>query len=129
MLAAGMISVDDAANLLKAVSRPLGTSSGSAAESPPPRRGARQLRISIDTKRADTGEDDTKMRVNVPLSLAKFAGRFLPREVSRELKQQGIDLRTLLDELGDEVSAGPLVEIDVETGEEGKTAHIVIEVT
>lgn len=131
MLAAGTISVDEATNLLKAIgSRPLGARPGAMAEGTPRRQGARLLRISIDTQRDDAEEPVAKMRVNVPLSLAKFAGRFLPREVNRELEQQGIDLRTLLDELGDEVSDGPLFEVDVDAGEggEGVTAHIIIEV-
>lgn len=88
----------------------------------------RLLRISIDSRRDDADETVSKMRVNVPLSLAKFAGRFLPREVSHQLDEQGIDLRTLLDDLGEEVSEGPLLEVDVDTGEAGGTAHIIIEV-
>lgn len=129
MLASGNITVDEATSLLKAIgSNPLGAGPGSTPPSAQRRRGARLLRISIETKRDQADEDATKMHVNVPLSLARFAGRFLPREVSMELEQQGIDLRTLLDELGDEVSEGPLVEVDVAKGDEGTTAHIVIEV-
>ncbi len=129
MLAEGMISVDDATNLLKALgSERLGAGLGSGAEGAPRRKGARLVRISIDSKGDDAGEEVVKVRVNVPLSLAKFAGRFLPRDVSQELEEQGIDLTTLLDELGDEVSEGPLVEVDVAKGDEGLTTHIVIEV-
>lgn len=131
MLAAGTISVDEATSLLKAIgSAPVGAGQSSSAEGTPRRQGAKLLRISIDTQRDGADEPAAKLRVKVPLSLAKFAGRFLPAEVSQELAEQGIDLRTLLDGLGDEVREGPLLDVEVATDENkaNSTVHIVIEV-
>ena len=68
------------------------------------------------------------MRINVPLGLAKFAGRFLPPEARRELEGQGIDLSSLLDSLNADVPDGRLVDIDATDEEKGTTAKIIIEV-
>lgn len=135
MLAAGQITVEQATELLKAL--------GPAATPRPPeppravmmttatrKAGiARLLRINID---AMTDEDESKrarVRVNVPIALAKFATKFMPQEAREQLDLQGIDLAELLDSLGDDLPEGRLVDIDVD-GEEGqgKKAKIIIEV-
>jgi len=123
MLAAGQISADQAAELLEAV----GPGSAPAAAAPPARGIARMLRISVDATRPD-GSKEATVRVNVPLGLAKFAGRFLPPEARRELEGQGIDLSSLLDSLNTDVPDGRLVDIDATDEEKGTTARIVIEV-
>lgn len=123
MLAAGQISTDQAAELLEAI--------GPAAEAPsaPAKPGgtARLLRISVDATRPD-GNKEATVRVNVPLGLAKFAGRFLPPEARSQLEEQGIDLSTLLDSLNSDVPGGRLVDIDAVDDDKGTTAKIVIEV-
>jgi hypothetical protein len=134
MLAAGTISVEDAANLLKALGA--SGSAGVAAPEPPPapapprpKGPARLLRVVIDADKDESGGGAAKVRVNVPLSLAKFAMRFMPPEARAELDTQGIDLAKLLEELGDEVPEGRLVDIETDPSESGKgAAHIVIEV-
>lgn len=123
MLAAGQISADQAAELLEAV----GPGSAPASSAPPARGIARMLRISVDATRPD-GSKEATVRVNVPLGLAKFAGRFLPPEARRELEGQGIDLSSLLDSLNTDVPDGRLVDIDATDEEKGTTARIVIEV-
>jgi hypothetical protein len=128
MLAAGQINVDQASELLRALGdAPIGT----APPPPPPpsaRSGtARLLRISIDAN--DDGDGDrAKIRVNVPLGLAKFAGRFLPAEARTELESQGIDLSELINALSTETPEGKLVDIDVDDDSGGKKAKIVVEV-
>lgn len=128
MLAAGQINVDQASELLRA----LGDAPIGAAPPPPPppstRSGtARLLRISIDAN--DDGDGDrAKIRVNVPLGLAKFAGRFLPAEARTELESQGIDLSELINALSTETPEGKLVDIDVDDDSGGKKAKIVVEV-
>jgi hypothetical protein len=128
MLAAGQINVDQASELLRA----LGDAPSGAAPPPPPppstRSGtARLLRISIDAN--DDGDGDrAKIRVNVPLGLAKFAGRFLPAEARTELEAQGIDLSELINALSTETPEGKLVDIDVDDDDGGKKAKIVVEV-
>jgi len=129
MLAAGTISVDEAANLLKALGG--GQPEASVALSAPRRGGhARLLRISIDENLTEGGEGTgTKVRVNVPIALARFAARFLPKDAGSELKEQGIDIEEILASLGDDLPDGKLVDIDAISDEDGKSnARIVIEV-
>ena len=123
MLAAGQISADQAAELLEAV----GPASAPSAPAVPAKGIARMLRISVDATRPD-GSKEATVRVNVPLGLARFAGRFLPPEARRELEGQGIDLSSLLDSLNSDVPDGRLVDIDATDEEKGTTARIVIEV-
>lgn len=124
MLAAGQISAEQAAELLEAMGPPPETASASA----PAKKGiARLLRISVDATRPD-GSKEATVRVNVPLGLARFAGRFLPPEARRELEGQGIDLSDLLDSLNADVPDGRLVDIDATDEDKGTTAKVVIEV-
>jgi hypothetical protein len=126
MLEAGHITAEQAAALLAALG-------GAAPSSPPaasqtPRRGtARLLRISVDAA-DDDGSDRAKIRVNVPLGLARFASRFMPAEARRELEGQGIDLEELIDTITTETPEGPLVDIDVDDEHGEKRAKITIEV-
>ena len=129
MLAAGQISVDQASDLLRALGEggpPVG-----APPPPPPsaRTGtARLLRIAIDATDGGDGER-AKIRVNVPLGLAKFASRFLPAEARGELEAQGIDLSELITAITTETPEGRLVDIDVDDDDgTGKKAKIVVEV-
>lgn len=129
LLEAGKISADQAAVLLDAVgeSGPAAAARGSgSAGTPRPRPPAQLIRITVDAREGD--RDKAKIHVNVPLKLARFAARFLPKEARAELEGQSIDLSELLAGLGDEVPDGPLVDIDA-TDENGKkTAHIRVEV-
>ncbi len=131
MLEAGKISAEQAAVLLDAVASP-GDAPGRAARSPgtgktpAPRPPAQLLRITVDAREGD--RDATKVHVNVPLKLARFASRFLPKEARAELEGQSIDLAELLSSLGDEVPDGPLVDIDASEADGTKTARILIEV-
>jgi len=124
MLAAGQIDADQATELLKA----LGSPKPPTPPSPPKPRGiAKLLRINVDV----LGDEDTKqakVRVNIPLALAKFASKFMPEEAKSQLDLQGIDLAELLDTLGDDLPEGKLVDIDASEEGEGKTAKITIEV-
>lgn len=143
MLAEGRISADQAAEILKAI----GPSEGQTVPPPPaaprpapgvdadgtrayvmPKQGiARMLRISIDAD-GNTPSDRAKIRVNVPLALARFAMKFMPEDARVKMNEQGIDLNELLDALGDELPEGRLVDIDASGQEDGKAAKIIIEV-
>jgi hypothetical protein len=127
LLEAGKISADQAAVLLDAVGqRREGAATAPPGAPPAPRPPARVLRISIDAH--EGGADKAKVHINVPLKLARFAARFLPKEARVELEEQNIDLSELLEGLGDEVPEGPLVDIDASDEGDGKTAKIRIEV-
>jgi hypothetical protein len=95
----------------------------------PPRTGtARTFRVSVDAFDGDDGERKARIRVNIPIGLARFASRFLPPEAKAQLDAQGIDLAALLDGLGEEVPDGPLVDIDVDEPDGRHRAKIVVEV-
>ncbi len=127
MLAEGRIDAEDAARLLKALGE---EPTPGAAPPQPPRRGtARTFRVTVDAFVKDGGDKKAKVRVNIPIGLARFASRFLPPEAKAELDDHGIDLAGLIDALGDDIPDGPLVDIDVDDGESGtKRAKIIIEV-
>jgi hypothetical protein len=126
MLAAGSISVDDAANLLKALT---GGRTERAALPTSPKRGARLLRISIDAPDESGQGETTKVRVNVPIALARFATRLLPQEASSELKEQGIDLNEILSSLDEDLPDGNLIDIDAGSSDSAKgTTRIRIDV-
>jgi hypothetical protein len=129
MLSEGRITAEDAAALLKALGGGEGGPPFPPPRPPKPRSPARSFRVSIDAV-GDEGDAKAKIRVNVPIGLARFASRFLPPEAKAQLDAQGIDLSALIDGLGDsELAEGPLVDIDVDdpkTG--GKRAKIIIEV-
>ncbi|HRN18729.1 MAG: hypothetical protein WC972_11580 [Trueperaceae bacterium] len=126
MLAAGHITVDAATDLLKAVGAQAPRPAG---ELPPAkaRGSARILRISIDAP-GNGEENAAKVRVNVPLALAKYASRFLPADASAELSMQGIDLAQLLKDLGDDVPDGRLVDVEADDGVGGRKTSIVVEI-
>ena len=128
MLAAGQISVEQATELLKALG-PVGAVPPVPPVPPvaPKRKGiAKILRINIDA--GDEGEGEkAKIRVNVPIALAKFASKFMPQEAKAQLDLQGIDLAELLETIGDDLPEGRLVDIDATEEGKGK-AKIIIEV-
>jgi hypothetical protein len=129
LLESGRINADQASDLLRALGGP---AREPAAPPPPPapaRTGtARLLRISIDAMGDDDDRQNAKIRVNVPLGLAKFAARFLPAEAKSELDAQGVDLTELINAVSTETPEGRLVDIDVDEEGKGKKAKIIIEV-
>jgi hypothetical protein len=110
MVAEGKLSAEEAADLLEAlepaprpeIPRPLPVPPSPA---PPNASSRRVLRIE-----ASEG-GDTKINVRIPLSLARAAGRFIPKQAQRHLAEYDIDLEQLLSDLGTVAVDGPLVEI------------------
>ncbi len=128
MLAAGQVSVEQATELLKALGPVAAVPPTPPIPPAPPRRKgiAKILRINIDAGGGDEGEK-AKIRVNVPIALAKFASKFMPQEAKAQLDLQGIDLAELLETIGDDLPEGRLVDIDAIEEGKGK-AKIIIEV-
>jgi hypothetical protein len=131
LLAAGQIDAQQANDLLTALGSdpepalpPAPATSTPAAATPT----ARTLRISIDAQDREGGKENVRIRVNVPLGLAKFAVRFLPSEARSELDAQGIDLSEMIAALSHETPQGRLVDIDVDDDGDGKVVKIVVEV-
>lgn len=129
LLESGRINADQASELLRALGGAPRESAPPPSPPPPARTGtARMLRISIDASGDEGDKKNAKIRVNVPLGLAKFATRFLPVEAKSELEAQGVDLNELIAALSSETPEGRLVDIDVDDDGDGKRAKIVVEV-
>ncbi len=149
MLAAGKVTADQAAVLLKALgptpaeSLPLppmprapqvprspdpafelARSSFPMARAPGAKR-PRFVRIKVEATKA--GGEATNVDVNVPYALAKFALRFLPHNAREELQAQGIDLGELLDTAAEDLAEGKIVDVDA-TEPGGDSTQITIEV-
>ena len=114
MLAAGQLTAEEAERLLEALE-------GASAREQTPVKGrpARLLRIEVHDP-----EDEALVRINLPLALARFALKLVPKEQQEQIREAGFDLEELLDSLGTDVPEGRIVEV-----EGGKGEHIVIEVT
>jgi hypothetical protein len=128
MLAAGQISVDEATALLSALGEERSGAPRSHGEAASKRGTARLLRISVDALDEDDGGERARIRVNVPLGLAKFASRFMPIEARRELEAQGVNLAEIIEAIGTETPDGQLVDIDVDGADGEKRAKIIVEV-
>ncbi len=147
MLASGKISVDDATSLLKALGPTPAEAFGATAapsmagdrDLPPPpptppaaplrprRTGTRVLRITVDEVSA--GHVSNKVKVNVPLGLAKFALRFMPAKAKEELALQNIDLSQVLDGITEEAPDGNIVNVEAEKKDgSGVIERVTIEV-
>ncbi len=111
MLAARQISVDEADALLSALKAENHTDAK-------PKGATKSLRIAVDA------DGEAKVRVNVPLGLAKFAARFVPNNAQATLRKQGVDLAELLASLNGS-SEGRL--LDLETSEGGYPVRIVLD--
>jgi hypothetical protein len=56
-------------------------------------------------------EDNTRVNVNIPLALAKVAMKFIPKDVTKQLEDENIDLNELLAQIT-ELNTGKIVDID-----------------
>lgn len=148
MLAAGQINVEQTTALLKALGPSQAEEMAAAPErrpapddaarpaaprppDPPPAaprnrsRGPRFLRINVVT---DEPGDKGNVKIAVPFALAKFALRFMPEEARTGLNEHGIDLKSLLEGLDDELIEGELLNIETSKEDGSGRAHITIEV-
>ncbi len=57
-------------------------------------------------------EGKDKVNVNIPLSLAKIAMKFIPTEAKEKMSKNNIDLETILSEIQQGTPGGKIVEID-----------------
>jgi hypothetical protein len=56
-------------------------------------------------------EDAARVNLRIPLSLARAAGRFLPRQAKAALKEFEIDLDQLLEDVSGSAGNGALIEV------------------
>ncbi|WP_337845842.1 hypothetical protein [Thermus sp.] len=110
MLQAGTVSLEEAEALLKALEEK-------------PKGEARLLRVRIQA--TDEGKP-VRIQLNLPLALAQMVEAFLPQEAKARLREKGVDLPAILQEVRTGVPEGKLVEVMAE--EEGKPVEILVEV-
>ncbi|MCD6334892.1 MAG: hypothetical protein J7M27_06110, partial [Candidatus Latescibacteria bacterium] len=97
MLEEGKISVEEATQLIEAVETPRKTEIT-------PQGKPKWLKV-----RVQDGEDE-KVSVNLPLSLARVALKFIPQQARGQMEAQGIDIDALLSAVT-ETKIGKLVEV------------------
>ena len=97
MLEEEKISVEEATKLIEAVEAPQETEIA-------PQGKPKWLRV-----RVQDGEDE-KVSVNLPLSLARVALKFIPQQARGRIEEQGIDIDAILNEVT-ETKIGKLVEV------------------
>lgn len=113
MLAEGQITAEEAAELIEALDDAPRAVAELRPEGP-----ARLLRIYVHDP-----EDATEVKVNLPLTLARFALKFIPEEQRAQIAEAGFDLDELLASLKSETPEGRLVELEQADG-----TRVIIEV-
>ncbi len=75
--------------------------------------GSRLLKIEVDSSSGD------EVRVNIPLGLANFALKLIPKEAQRAMQEQGLDMASLQEMLrGDDLPNGNFIDISTSSGDE-----------
>jgi hypothetical protein len=100
----GKVTVDQGLKLLEALDSSADEGSGTSWQSGG--SPGKMLRVRV----FDT-EDNTRVNVNIPLALAKVAMKFIPKDVTKQLEDENIDLNELLAQIT-ELNTGKIVDID-----------------
>lgn len=121
MIEEGKISAEEGAELMKAIGGEENLVEEQLAGKKTSLHG-KKLRIVVTD--IDTGKD--KANIKIPLRLAKIAEKMVPRGAKAHMKEQGIDLTGLLSNI-DELTDGPLIDIDADDDNEHVRVAIYIE--
>lgn len=132
MVKDGKITVEDGEKLIAALKQSDEPAPESEAK---PSRGKSKysmLRIRVDARDPHQKEEEAKVTVNVPLTLARKAAGLLslvPKDTKKDLNEKGIDLDSIdIKELIDMFELGELGEelVNIETGDDEKGATVKI---
>ena len=125
MIEEGKITAEEGKKLMDAMEEePAEPARTSAA----PEKKNRILRVVVDTR--GQGEDDAKVRVNIPLDVARKMAKFtalVPKDAKKEMQDKGIDIDAIdLEGLIEMFVNGEIDEnlVDIETGNNGKGASV-----
>jgi len=125
MIEEGKITAEEGKKLMDAMEEePAEPARTSAA----PEKKNRILRVVVDTR--GQGEDDAKVRVNIPLDVARKMAKFtavIPKDAKKEMQDKGIDIDAIdLEGLIEMFVNGEIDEnlVDIETGNNGKGASV-----
>jgi hypothetical protein len=129
MIEDGKISAEEGKKLLEALN-----DAPEEAEKPlksaAPEKKNRILRVVVDTR--GQGEEDARVRVNVPLDVARKLAKFtaiIPKDAKEEMRDNGIDIDSIdIEGLIEMFLNGEIDEnlVDVETGNNGKGASVKV---
>ncbi len=131
MLKAGVITVDEAEDLLRSLEAKEPAAEQTVAFKDARGRKNRKLRVQVDA-----GEDEKKARVNinVPVSLIKSLGpvvvKNLPVEAKEELDQFGVDLVSIMEGIEALIESGQeedVVNVDVNKGSDTAKVRVYVE--
>jgi hypothetical protein len=118
MVAAGQISPAEASDLLSALDAAPRPAPLAPVIAPVGNRLLAATSRSLVIRIVEAG--DAKVNVRIPLSLARAAGRFLPRQAKAALKEYEIDLDQILEEVSSGSGNGALIEV------QDNEAHVFI---
>jgi hypothetical protein len=104
MVEEGKITPEEGARLIEAVAK-----REESALQPTTGAAGRALRV-----RVTEGDDQTKVNVTVPLSLARLALKFIPRTALEALEDEGISADDLGELIASVEKAGPMRIVDVQ---------------
>src|SRR5579885_1899247 len=108
MVAEGKITAEEAADLLEAIELPRESPRAPTPPAPPNAMmptSNRSLVIQVFEK------DTSRVNVRIPLSLARAAGKFIPRQAQEYLNDFDINLKDILESVGNPAIIGNLVEV------------------
>jgi len=129
MIEEGKITADEGKKLLDALTD-APDETPRAAKSAAPEKKNRILRVIVDTK--GHGEEDARVRVNVPLDVARKLAKFtavIPKDAKQEMRDSGIDIDAIdIEGLLEMFLNGEIDEnlVDIESGNNGKGASVKI---
>ena len=122
MLAEGKLTVDEAAELLEAIKAP---------EENEPKKTkkthAKKLRINFDGQRKNG--KPAKIDMEIPLSLAKFLGKFVGKDKMLDIEGEGVDLNEMFEIFKeDDLERGVIFDFETDKKKDGSKAKVKIEV-
>ena len=82
------------------------------------RKTSRVMRLEV------SGSDGGEVRVNLPLGLANFALKLIPRDAQMSLESKGLDMASLGELLRGDLPDGPLLEVQ---GSDGSEIRVTID--
>jgi hypothetical protein len=83
----------------------------SRSPSPKPSGGTRLIKIEI------MSGEGSNIKLNIPMGLANFALKLIPKDAQHKMSQQGLDMETLQEMLRGELPQGNLVDIATSDGD------------
>lgn len=131
MLKNGLISVDEAEELLSAMDSRETVNTELVAMKDSRGRKPKKLRITVDANENEDGSGKAKVNVNIPMSLIKSLGPValssIPKDAKIELNKQGIDISEIIKQVI-ELAENGLDEdiVNIDAGENGSAAKVRI---